>query len=317
MNHSLHRMIIISNLLACLYACQDESISESSRLEYESASINFSSFSEDLPEPNSLAESSLPAYVSQEEHSLSKQDKFDLRGNFRNIYGPTEAPMGLTRSLAEFEASEAVLISWDNSQAEYLFRLIQLTASRAKVWILTRSLAESMQLENTLVINGVEASRLGFFEYRHESVWTRDYGPWTIVNEEGVTSLVDFKYYRERRRDDAIPTLMSRHFSIPVYRPELEIEGGNYMSDGAGRCFFSSSVLKTNYAKDNEDLADLFFAYLGCTQALVLEPLIGEGTGHIDMFVKLTGPNTMLLGEYDRRIDPMNRALLERNAQRI
>ena len=35
------------------------------------------------------------------------------------------------------------------------------------------------------------------------------------------------------------------------------------------------------------------------------------------MFAKLTGPNTMLLGEYDRRIDPMNRALLERNAQRI
>ena len=74
MSHPLHRLIIISHLLACLYACQDESIAESSRLEYESASIDSSSFSEDLPEPNNIAESSLPAYVSQEEHSSSKQD---------------------------------------------------------------------------------------------------------------------------------------------------------------------------------------------------------------------------------------------------
>ena len=313
----LYRLIVVGQILCLLSSCQDDSISGSSRIEYESVQAESSSFAVDLPEPNRLRESGLPAYISQEEHSISKQDQFDLRGDFRSIYGPTGTPLGSTRSIAEFEATEAVLISWDNNHAEYLFNLIRLSASRAKVWVLTRSVTESKQLETALIRDGVTPERLGFFEYRHESVWTRDYGPWTIVNEQGQPALVDFKYYRERRRDDAIPTLISRHFSVPVYRPELEIEGGNFMSDGSGRCFFSSSVLKVNFAKDNQDLADLFYEYLGCTQALVLEPLIGEGTGHIDMFAKLTGPNTMLLGEYDRSIDPMNRALLERNAQRI
>ena len=317
MSSLLHRLIIIGQTLCMVCACQDNSISASSKIEYESIQVESSSFAVDLPEPSRMSESSLPAYISQEEHSISKQDQFDLRGDFRSIYGRTSAPLGPTRSIAEFEATEAVLISWDNNHAQYLFNLIRLSASRAKVWVLTRSVSESKQLETALIRDGVAPERLGFFEYRHESVWTRDYGPWTIVDEQGQPALVDFKYYRERRRDDAIPTLVSRHFSVPVYRPDLEIEGGNFMSDGSGRCFFSSSVLKVNFAKNNQDLADLFYEYLGCTQALVLEPLIGEGTGHIDMFAKLTGPNTLLLGEYDRSVDPMNRALLERNAQRI
>ena len=312
-----YKLAVAGLCVSLISACQDESIADSSRLEYDRAVVESSSFQDEVPELSLTSEASLPAYISQAEHSLSKQDRFDTRINFRNLYGTTDPPNGQTRALAEFEATEGVLISWDNQDAEYLFSLIQLSASRAKVWILTRSLSESKQLESLLVRNGVDPSRLEFFEYRHESVWTRDYGPWTIVDEQAQAALVDFKYYPERRRDDAIPTLMSNHFTMPVYRPNLEIEGGNFMSDGAGRCFFSSRVLEVNYAKDNQDLADLFYEYLGCTQALVLEPLIGEGTAHIDMFAKLTGPNTMLLGEYSDQIDPMNRAILDRNYQRI
>ena len=59
------------------------------------------------------------------------------------------------------------------------------------------------------------------------------------------------------------------------------------------------------------------YDFLGCERSVILEPLIGEGTGHIDMFSKLVGPNTMLLGDYRESDDPMNAALLDRNARRI
>ena len=51
------------------------------------------------------------------------------------------------------------------------------------------------------------------------------------------------KYYFNRRRDDAVPTLMARYFSVLVYRPGRD-RGRNFMTDGAGRCVFSSRVLE-------------------------------------------------------------------------
>ena len=57
-----------------------------------------------------------------------------------------------------------------------------------------------------------------------------------MVDELGVPKFVDPRYYNERRRDDAIPTLMGRYFVTEVYRPAVATEGGNFMSNGEGIC---------------------------------------------------------------------------------
>lgn len=300
-----------------LGACaEDERLSEIGAV--SSGQSTSTSLEIDLPQLfKSGSDTPLTAYQSEEEMALAKRDSFDTRGDYRSIYGETSAPLDATRAVAEFEATEGVLISWSRTDQAYLLRLILAVSSRAKVWVLTSSRSESAQLKDVLIQQGVNPDNLGFFEFSHESVWTRDYGPLSIVDAQGDPALIDAQYYYNRRRDDAIPTLMARYFSVPVYRPNLEIEGGNIMVDGAGRCFFSSRVLEANIAKDTQDLSDLFYDYLGCERSLILEPLIGEGTGHIDMFTKLVDPNTVLLGYYRDEDDPMNAALLERNAQRI
>ena len=302
--------LLVGSLVVNLVACEQTDTPQVISIQDDSP------FEVALPE-STLDQDPLTAYPTEQEKLLAKQDAFDTRGNFQSIYGATRDPQQPTRAIAEFEATEGVLISWDWSQQDYILRLIQLVATSSKVWVLTANVNESRQLKSALVRSGVPADKLGFFEFKHESVWTRDYGPWSIINDEGLASMVDVKYFFNRRRDDAVPTLMARHFNVPVYRPALEIEGGNFMSDGAGRCFFSSRVLEANYAKDSRDLGDLFNRYLGCEQSLVLEPLIGEGTGHIDMFTKLLSPDTLILGYYRYEDDPMNAELMERNLRRI
>jgi|GEM_PF-2460115 len=303
----------LSSMIAVCSACSQEPAS-SEALETSSRA---SAFEVDLPSSELEGEGPLPAFLSEREVAFAKEDRFDTRGSYRDIYGVTSPARGPLRAVAEFEPTEGVLIAWDWSLSEYLFELIVLSASRAPVWVITENVNTSQRLGEALKRAGVSAQQVRFFEFRNDGVWTRDFGPWTVVDAQGLPSFLDVIYYPNRRRDDAVPTLMSRHFGVPVYRPELEIEGGNFMTDGEGRCFFSSRVLEVNVALDAEELTDLFYQYVGCERALVLEPLYGEGTGHIDMFTKLVGPNTLLLGAYNEGEDPMNATLLERNLERI
>ena len=46
----------------------------------------------------------------------------------------------------------------------------------------------------------------------------------------------------------------------------------------------------------------------------MLEALVGEPTGHVDMFATFTAPNTVLIGRCDPAIDPLNAQILDRNA---
>jgi agmatine/peptidylarginine deiminase len=49
----------------------------------------------------------------------------------------------------------------------------------------------------------------------------------------------------------------------------------------------------------------------------MLESLVGERTGHVDMFATFTSPTTVLVGAYTEEQDPDNAAILDRNAARL
>jgi agmatine/peptidylarginine deiminase len=53
------------------------------------------------------------------------------------------------------------------------------------------------------------------------------------------------------------------------------------------------------------------------SQLLILEPLQGEATGHVDMFATFISPNDVLLAQVDPRADPVNAQVLDRNASRL
>ncbi|MEO1993955.1 MAG: agmatine deiminase family protein, partial [Planctomycetaceae bacterium] len=55
----------------------------------------------------------------------------------------------------------------------------------------------------------------------------------------------------------------------------------------------------------------------GCRTPILLEPLQGEPTGHIDMFAAFTDAKTVVIGTFDPLRDAVNAKRLDRNAKRL
>lgn len=271
----------------------------------------------DLPDPLE-SDGPLPAYQTQAEvDEAGKADALDVRGSYESIYGVTRAPSGRVRAMAEWEPSDGVLVAWQDGMDGFIVNLIGSLHRAAPVYVVTPDLSYSRSLENYFARVGFDTSRIHFFEYANDAFWTRDFGPITVELGDGTPAFVDMGYYWNRRRDDAVPTLLGSFFDVPVYRPPLSTEGGNFMTNGEGLCAVTEWMLEENPRYSSQSLANEMADYLGCSQLVILERMSGEGTGHIDMFAKFTGPNTVLVGEYDPRVDPTNAAILDRNAERL
>ena len=94
--------------------------------------------------------------------------------------------------------------------------------------------------------------------------------------------------YAGRPYDDSFPGQATRWWGEDFYDVPLYMEGGNFFSDGNGTCV-STNIVFEWYASEfswiTEDFAnDIYASRLGCEDTIWLEPLIGEGTGHVDMF---------------------------------
>ena len=267
----------------------------------------------DLPMPT---ERLLSKAETDREQRQTKADEFDVRGDYREIYGESRPPSGPVRAVAEFENTDAVLIAWESGLGTFLLDLVTAVSAASDVWVLTWDLQESDAIRELLSVRDANLNRIRFFEFPHESFWTRDYGPISVVDQAGNTVFVDPRYYPQRRRDDAVPTLMSRYFGVEATRPALSTEGGNFMTNGEGICVVTEWLLQENPNLSSERLQQIQDQYFGCRRTIVLERLAREGTGHVDMFAKFLSPNTILVGDYDE-MDPENAALLDRNVARL
>ena len=81
---------------------------------------------------------------------------------------------------------------------------------------------------------GVNMANAEFIVAPTNSIWTRDYGPWFIFEEEGDLAIVDPVYNRPRPLDDVIPQTIGALWGLSVYGMDLEHTGGNHMSNGLG-----------------------------------------------------------------------------------
>ena len=93
---------------------------------------------------------------------------------------------------------------------------------------------------------------------------------------------------------------------LSVWRPDLNFEGGNLTSDGAGTCFASRAHQLHNLPLLPYEVDEILWDYFGCEKTIWFETLDGEGTGHHDMFSKMLTPTTWIMGEYTAAQDADN-----------
>lgn len=141
---------------------------------------------------------------------------------------------------------------------------------------------------------------------RIDTVWVRDYGPFGISSKSNTLGIVDavYRHYQYRVYDDALPQNLGRTANINVYGMNIILDGGNLMVDSYGNLYMTERTYLWNsrYSKDQVNTAlktalrvkNVYtFEYAGYPG----EP--SDGTGHIDMFMKLLNDNTVLIALSD------------------
>jgi agmatine/peptidylarginine deiminase len=150
-----------------------------------------------------------------------------------------------------------------------------------------------------------------------DSYWFVDYGPFWVTDGAGTLGTIDPRYYPDRTNDDAVPAKLAHMEGLSIFRPDLNLEGGNLTSDGDGTCVLTRAHQLRNLPLFPYEVDEILYDYFGCDQVIWLEPLVGEPTGHHDMFCKQLTPDTFIVGEYTAAQDAENAAILDINAQRL
>ncbi len=163
----------------------------------------------------------------------------------------------------------------------------------------------------------------GFLVLPVNTVWVRDYGPIFVRHADGSVSAVDVSYSppehveHVRAADEDAPRLLGRSLGLPVVKVPLDLEGGNFLTNGEGLAVTSTTMLGHNLHRgyENRDIARLLNDKLGVTYGWIyVEPLEGEGTGHVDMFMTFLARDLAVVGKMDPRVDPNNAAILDKAA---
>lgn len=252
----------------------------------------------------------LPKGFSPSEIQLLQSGGYDF-SNTGNSRGVSTAPAFPVRTMAQWEEVQALVISWTNGFYGIQSQMIDAAQEEADVIVVC---ADSNQVISYLNGQGIPLTNLDFIEANFNSIWIRDYGAHTIYkNNVDSLLLVDWIYNRPRPDDDVLPDVYAAHRGIGLHATtanpnKLMNTGGNWMVDGFGTAFASELILDENdgagdysltYPNHTEtEINDIMNDFMGITRYIKMPTLPYDGIHHIDMHMKLTDEETILMGEY-------------------
>jgi agmatine/peptidylarginine deiminase len=230
-------------------------------------------------------------------------------------------PAAGVRLPGEFERQETILLAYNDLVPMYpdlFLDLARALRARTRVSVLVDQ-GQSEFLDELLSERDQQDLQLDRVQVPHDTMWVRDYGPLVIKDRTGRRTVVDADYLQfGRPLDDAAPSLVASARRLDLVPLNVDLEGGNLLSNGQGLLLSTTVVLEANGAQGREvrDVEEFFRQFFG-GEVVFLEPLDGEATGHVDMFATFTSADTVVVGAYDFDTDPVNAALLDRNAARL
>lgn len=214
----------------------------------------------------------------------------------------TDPPPGPVRAIAEYEPMQGVLIRYPFGISTSLIREM---AEDVIVYCLVSSWSENSAY-NSMNNAGVNMNNVEFIIGSTDSYWTRDYGPWWVVDGNGTYSIVDFTYNRPRYNDNQAPFKVSEHLDIPYYSADFVATGGNYMTDGLGIAAASHIAYTENNecnTNDNDSIPlescnyidNIMEDYYGIDTYHVVADPNDEYIDHIDCWGKYLSPTKVLI----------------------
>lgn len=153
---------------------------------------------------------------------------------------------------------------------------------------------------------GADLKNVEFFIHPTNDAWCRDHGPAFLINPTTKKKMiVDWNYnawggkYPPFDLDDVIPTLIAKHYNIPVVNPGIIMEGGSVEFNGKGTLITTRACLlnKNRNPHLNQDQIEKYLSdYYGVDNILWLgDGIIGDDTdGHIDDLTRFVNDDTVV-----------------------
>jgi agmatine deiminase len=184
------------------------------------------------------------------------------------------------------------------------------------------------EAEARAALEGVAPECITFYEIPTNEPWCRDHGPVFLARDvDPRLAIVDWEYngwgnkYPPFDLDEVVPTRIAEALDLPVFHPEMILEGGSIDVNGLGACLTTEGCLlnpNRNPHLSREQIEKRLRDFLGLTEILWL----GLGTegddtdGHIDNLARFVNETTVLaIAEKDRRSP--NYGPLQENVRRL
>jgi agmatine deiminase len=239
---------------------------------------------------------------------------------------------------AEFAKHTATWLSWPHKQASWPGKIetiypryaefIKCVAEGEKVKI--NVLDGEMKQKALAYISeaGADLNNVEFFIHPTNDAWCRDHGPAFLINpKEKKKMIVDWGYnawgnkYPPFDLDDVIPTLIAKHYGIPVVHPGIVMEGGSVEFNGKGTLLTTRACLlnpNRNPHLNQQQIERYLIDYYGVDHILWLgDGIIGDDTdGHIDDLTRFVNEDTVVTIIEDNKSDE-NYEILQDNLKEL
>jgi len=252
----------------------------------------------------------------------------------------TPAALGY-RMPAEWERHAATWLSWPHNPATWPGKVEVVPP----IWVeIVRALLPGEEVHLLVKDEEVEAEarallgradllgpRLHLHRVRsNDGAWMRDVGPTFVTREAGgrvECAAVDWTFnawggkYGPWDDDDRIAGQVAGIAGVPLFRPEVVLEGGSIEVNGRGTLLTTESCLlnpNRNPTLSRQDIERVLRDHLGVRHVLWLgDGIVGDDTdGHIDDLTRFVDERTVVTVTSDDPADP-NHAPLVENLRRL
>jgi agmatine deiminase len=226
-------------------------------------------------------------------HEMTPEEEL-RKAEIGRDFTPTNPPIHPVRIVAEFEEMQSVLIRYPFGIP---MSLIVEMSQDCKVKTIVASSSQQAQVLSQYQAAGVNTANCEWLIAPTDSYWTRDYGPWFVVDSNYEVGICDFPYNRPRPNDDNIPVVLAQQMGIPLYGMDLIHTGGNWMDDGIGKAASTELVWTENPTMTHQEIDTMVWDYLGIRKYYVLPDPLGEYIEHIDCWGKFLDVDKVLIGQ--------------------
>jgi agmatine deiminase len=207
-------------------------------------------------------------------------------------------------------------ITWPGDRLEAVqevhLRWMELLAQVETVCLLVDDDQVAAEVGSRLAARGVPRERLRCWVLPTVDAWIRDYGPNFLISRRDRGRACNcWRFnawgdkYPELVEDSRVPALLAPQLGLPVFRPEMVLEGGSIDVNGGGLCLTTRQCLL--HPNRNPHLTrDEIVIWLN-------QGIVGDDTdGHVDDIARFTDHRTVLCAVEEDPADP-NYPMLQEN----